>query len=117
MRDLTKPKRYLELRGEANVTRDDGSIVQRVVDIYGVDVRQFDSAEEQRVVMRLSIEQVNAVDIIGYAIILKMNEAVPLVLRIANQRLIIGFIDVLRELAGTMSPWCRRVQFARISQG
>gem|GEM_PF-375603 len=63
--DLANPGRYLELRGDAEVTPDDGSVVKKVEEKYGADVRVHDGPGDQRVVVRLSITKVNAVNIAG----------------------------------------------------
>ena len=63
--DLAVPQRYLELRGDAEVTPDDGSFAQRVGSKYEVDLRAFDQPGDERVVVRIVPERVNAVDMRG----------------------------------------------------
>jgi PPOX class probable F420-dependent enzyme len=60
--DLAVPQRYLELRGDAEVTPDDGSFVKKVGKKYEVDLQTFDAPGDERVVVRLALQSVNAVD-------------------------------------------------------
>ena len=63
--DLAVPQRYLEIRGDAEVSPDDGSFVQRVGSKYEVDLHAFDQPSDQRVVVRIVPERINAVDMRG----------------------------------------------------
>jgi len=63
--DLEVPQRYLELRGDAEVTPDDGSFVARVGKKYGTDLRAYDHSGDQRVIVRIAPHRVNAVDMRG----------------------------------------------------
>lgn len=63
--DLAVPQRYLELRGDAEVTPDDGTFVDRVGKKYGVDLASFDQPGDERVVVRIVPQRVHAVDMRG----------------------------------------------------
>lgn len=63
--DLAVPQRYLELRGDAEVTPDDGSFVSKVEKKYAFDLRAYDHPGDERVVVRIVPERVNAVDVRG----------------------------------------------------
>jgi PPOX class probable F420-dependent enzyme len=63
--DLAVPQRYLELRGDAEVTPDDGSFAERVGRKYGADLLEYDHPGDQRVVVRIVPQRVNAVDMRG----------------------------------------------------
>jgi PPOX class probable F420-dependent enzyme len=64
--DPESTQRYLEIRGEADVSLDtDGSIGDRVTEKYGVDVRGYDAPGAQRMVVRLAVHRVNPVDMRG----------------------------------------------------
>jgi PPOX class probable F420-dependent enzyme len=63
--DLAVPQRYLEIRGDAEVTPDDGSFAQRVGTKYEVDLRAYDKPSDERVVVRIVPERINAVDMRG----------------------------------------------------
>jgi len=63
--DLAVPQRYLEVRGDAQVTLDDGSFVERVGKKYETDLRAYDQPGDQRVVVRITPRRVNAVDVRG----------------------------------------------------
>jgi PPOX class probable F420-dependent enzyme len=63
--DLAVPQRYLELRGDAEVTPDDGSFARRVGDKYGVDLGAYDHPGDERVVVRLVPGHAHAVDMRG----------------------------------------------------
>jgi PPOX class probable F420-dependent enzyme len=64
--DLEATQRYLEIRGDAEVTADaDYSFADRVGQKYGVDLRHHDRAGEVRVVVRIIPRRVNAVDMRG----------------------------------------------------
>jgi len=63
--DLAVPQRYLELRGDADVTPDDGSFVAKVSERYGFDLNAYDGPGAERVVARIVPSRVNAVDMRG----------------------------------------------------
>jgi PPOX class probable F420-dependent enzyme len=61
--DLKAPQRYLELRGDAEVTPDaDYAFAHQVGDKYGSDLRVHDGPGESRVVVTIDPHRVNAVD-------------------------------------------------------
>ncbi len=63
--DLAVPERYLEIRGDVEVTPDDGSFVAKVGKKYSVDMSKWDGPGEKRVVVRIVPQKVNAVDMRG----------------------------------------------------
>jgi PPOX class probable F420-dependent enzyme len=64
--DLANPYRYLELRGDAEITPDpDYVFADRVGGKYSADLRQHDGPGEGRVVVRLRAARVNAVHMRG----------------------------------------------------
>ncbi len=64
--DLAIPRRYLEIRGDAEVTPDpDYAFADRVGLKYGADLRVHDQPGESRVVVRIVAHKVNAVDMRG----------------------------------------------------
>jgi PPOX class probable F420-dependent enzyme len=64
--DLAVPQRYLELRGDAEVTSDDdGSFAKRVGKKYGADLSAYDHPGDERVIVRVVPRRVNAVDMRG----------------------------------------------------
>jgi PPOX class probable F420-dependent enzyme len=63
--DLAVPQRYLEIRGDAEVSTDDGSFAQRVGAKYEVDLRAYDQPSDERVVVRIVPKRINAVDMRG----------------------------------------------------
>ena len=64
--DLANPYRYLEIRGDAEVTPDaDYSFADRVGAKYGANLRDHDQPGEERVVVRIRPVRVNAVDMGG----------------------------------------------------
>lgn len=64
--DLRVTQRYLEIRGDAEVTADDNySFADRVGHKYGADLRGHDRAGEARLVVRIIPRRVNAVDMRG----------------------------------------------------
>lgn len=63
--DLEAPQRYLELRGDAVLTPDDGSFVRRVGKKYEFDLLAYDQPGDERVVVRIAPARVNAVDMRG----------------------------------------------------
>jgi PPOX class probable F420-dependent enzyme len=61
--DLAVPQRYLEIRGDAEVTPDaDYAFADLVGRTYGADLRAHDRPGESRVVVRIIPHRVNAVD-------------------------------------------------------
>jgi PPOX class probable F420-dependent enzyme len=64
--DLADPQRYLEIRGNAEVSADvDGVFVGRVGEKYGVNLRDYDQPGDERVVVRIVPHRVNAVNMGG----------------------------------------------------
>lgn len=64
--DLANPMRYLELRGDAEITADaDYAFASRVGAKYGADLRAYDGPGEERVVVTIKPVRVNAVDMGG----------------------------------------------------
>ncbi|MCU1491726.1 MAG: class F420-dependent enzyme [Acidimicrobiaceae bacterium] len=64
--DLSAPQRYLELRGDAEVTPDDDyRFAERVGQKYGSNLRDHDGPGDRRVVVRIIPTRVNAVDMRG----------------------------------------------------
>jgi PPOX class probable F420-dependent enzyme len=64
--DLSATQRYLELRGDAQVTPDDDYVfADRVGRKYGANLRDHDRPGESRVVVRIIPSRVNAVDMRG----------------------------------------------------
>ncbi len=62
--DLANPMRYLELRGDAEVALDaDRSFADRVGEKYGADLRQMDLPGQERFVVTIRPQRVNAVDL------------------------------------------------------
>jgi PPOX class probable F420-dependent enzyme len=61
--DPTAPTRYLEVRGDAEVADDpDYAFAARVGEKYGADLRTFDGANQDRVVVTIHPVRINAVD-------------------------------------------------------
>jgi PPOX class probable F420-dependent enzyme len=61
--DLAVPQRYLELRGDAEVTPDDDySFADLVGKKYGANLRDHDRPGDRRVVVRILPQRVNAID-------------------------------------------------------
>jgi PPOX class probable F420-dependent enzyme len=61
--DLANPMRYLELRGDAQITPDDDySLAEQVGQKYGANLRDYDGPADKRVAVRITISRVNAVD-------------------------------------------------------
>jgi PPOX class probable F420-dependent enzyme len=61
--DRSTPSRYVEIRGDAEVTDDpDYAFADRVGQKYGADLRAFDGENAHRVVVTLRPVRVNAVD-------------------------------------------------------
>ncbi len=64
--DLAVPYRYLEIRGDAEVTPDDDhSFAARVDAKYHADHRKHDQPGQTRVVVTINPSRVNAVDMRG----------------------------------------------------
>jgi PPOX class probable F420-dependent enzyme len=63
--DLAVPERYVEIRGDAEVTPDDGSFVKKVGKKYSADLSAYDKPGDERVVVRIVPEKINAVDMRG----------------------------------------------------
>jgi PPOX class probable F420-dependent enzyme len=63
--DLEAPQRYVEIRGDVEVTPDDGSFVEKVGKKYSVDMRGWDGPGEERLVVRIVPQKINAVDMRG----------------------------------------------------
>jgi len=60
--DVANPYRYLELRGQAEITADDSyAFADRVGAKYGADLREHDGPGEGRVVVRIRQQRVHAV--------------------------------------------------------
>jgi PPOX class probable F420-dependent enzyme len=59
--DLTDPRRYLELRGDAEIEPDpDYAFADRVAAKYGTDLRSMDEPGESRVIVTLKPTRVRA---------------------------------------------------------
>jgi hypothetical protein len=64
--DLANPYRYLEVRGDAEVSPDDDyAFADRVGEKYGADLRERDRPGERRVVVRVRPTRINAVNLRG----------------------------------------------------
>jgi len=63
--DLAVPQRYVEIRGDAEITPDDGSFVAKVGKKYSVDLSGYDRPGDERVVVRIVPQKINAVDMRG----------------------------------------------------
>jgi PPOX class probable F420-dependent enzyme len=63
--DLSVPERYLEIRGDVVITPDDGSFAAKVGKKYSADLRAYDQPGDERVVVRIVPQRVNAVDMRG----------------------------------------------------
>jgi PPOX class probable F420-dependent enzyme len=62
--DLTNPYRYLEIRGDAELTPDDDyAFADQVGAKYGADLRTMDRPGERRFVVTLRPTRINAVDL------------------------------------------------------
>ena len=61
--DLANPFRYLELRGDAELTLDEGyAFAERLVPKYGMNPKTFDQPGESRYVVTLKPARINAID-------------------------------------------------------
>lgn len=66
--DRAAPTRYLEVRGDAELTDDpEYTFADEVGKKYGADLRTFDGPGQQRVVVTIHPVRVNAVDMTGGA--------------------------------------------------
>jgi len=64
--DLAVPQRYLEIRGDAEISPDDDYVLADLVgQKYGADLRVHDGPGDRRVVVRIRPHRVNAVDMRG----------------------------------------------------
>jgi PPOX class probable F420-dependent enzyme len=64
--DLASPYRYLEIRGDAEITPDDDySFADRLGAKYGADLRSRDQPGEKRVMVTVHPVRVNAVNMRG----------------------------------------------------
>ena len=64
--DLAVPYRYLELRGDAEITPDDDySFADKLGAKYGADLRSRDQPSESRVKVTIRPVRINAVDMSG----------------------------------------------------
>jgi PPOX class probable F420-dependent enzyme len=64
--DLAVTQRYLEIRGDAEITPDEDYVfADKVGRKYGADLRVHDGPGDQRVVVRIIPHRVNAVDMRG----------------------------------------------------
>jgi PPOX class probable F420-dependent enzyme len=63
--DLAVPERYLELRGDAELTPDDGSFVAKVGKKYNTDMSAYDGPNDKRVIVRIVPQRIYAVDMRG----------------------------------------------------
>jgi PPOX class probable F420-dependent enzyme len=63
--DLAVPQRYIEIRGDVEITPDDGSLVEKVGKKYSADLRAYDHPGDERVAVRIVPDKINAVDMRG----------------------------------------------------
>jgi PPOX class probable F420-dependent enzyme len=65
--DLADPQRYLEIRGDAEITPDDDySFADKIGKKYGgADLRAYDGPGDSRVIVRIVPSKVNAVNMGG----------------------------------------------------
>jgi PPOX class probable F420-dependent enzyme len=64
--DLSNPYRYLELRGDAELQRDDDyAFADRAGAKYQSDLREHDGPDDYRVIVTIRPTRVNAVDMSG----------------------------------------------------
>lgn len=64
--DLAVPQRYLEIRGDAEISADDDYVFADMVgQKYGADLRLYDGPDDRRVVVWIRPHRVNAVDMRG----------------------------------------------------
>ncbi|MCU1363028.1 MAG: class F420-dependent enzyme [Acidimicrobiaceae bacterium] len=61
--DFANPQRYLEIRGNTEISPDDDyAFARRVGQKYGADLKAYDRPGDTRVVVRIVETKVNAVD-------------------------------------------------------
>ncbi len=64
--DFANPQRYLEIRGEAEISPDDDyAFAATIGQKYGADLKMYDAPGVSRVVVRINVTKVNAVDLSG----------------------------------------------------
>ncbi|MGB7104148.1 MAG: PPOX class F420-dependent oxidoreductase [Acidimicrobiales bacterium] len=64
--DPTNSQRYLEIRGDVDITPDDDyAFAAKVGNKYGADLRAYDAPGSERVIVRLVPHKINAVDMSG----------------------------------------------------
>ena len=64
--DLANPYRYLEIRGDAEISPDDDySFADQVGAKYGADLREHDQPGQSRVIVTIRPVRLNAVDMSG----------------------------------------------------
>jgi PPOX class probable F420-dependent enzyme len=64
--DLANPLRYLEIRGDAEVTPDDDyEFAARLGAKYGADMRGYDPPDDKRVVVTINPTRINAINMGG----------------------------------------------------
>ena len=64
--DLANPQRYLEIRGDAEITADDDySFAEKIGKKYSADLRAYDGPGDSRVVVRIVPSKINAVNMGG----------------------------------------------------
>jgi PPOX class probable F420-dependent enzyme len=62
--DFANPQRYLEIRGEAEITPDDDyAFATKIGQKYDADLRQYDAPGVTRVKVRIIETKVNAIDL------------------------------------------------------
>jgi PPOX class probable F420-dependent enzyme len=62
--DFANPQRYLEIRGNAEISPDDDyTFATKIGQKYNADLRMYDSPDVSRVVVRIVETKVNAVDL------------------------------------------------------
>ncbi|HWD25002.1 MAG TPA: PPOX class F420-dependent oxidoreductase [Acidimicrobiales bacterium] len=64
--DLGAPQRYLEIRGDAEITPDEEyAFAERVGQKYGANLREYDGPGARRVIVHIRPSRVNAIDMRG----------------------------------------------------
>jgi PPOX class probable F420-dependent enzyme len=64
--DPASPMRYLELRGDAEISADDSyEFAEQVGRKYSANLRDYDAPGDTRVKVRIALHRVNAVDLRG----------------------------------------------------
>ena len=62
--DFANPQRYLEIRGDAEISPDDDyAFATKIGKKYDADLRMYDSPDVSRVVVRIVETKVNAIDL------------------------------------------------------